>query len=118
MITARVTGSRWYSRDLTQGELDLPCVYLLEGEANSVEKAHSRLLTLASAEKNSMTSSPVEDEPAPVVNPLIATLDETESKERQIPPSSEWTMTHDIVLMMDKGQLILFSSYVVRTTNV
>ena len=107
VITARVTGSRQYSRDLPQGGLELPCVYLLEGEANSVEKAHSRLLTLASAEKNSLTSSPVKDEPASVVNPLVATLDETESKERQIPASSEWTKTHDIVLMMDDRQLIL-----------
>ena len=64
-----------------------------------------------------MTSSPVEDEPASMVNPLVATLDETESKERQI-PASEWTKTHDIVLMMDKGQLILFSSYGAHTTNV
>ena len=85
----------------------MPCIYLLEGEANSVEKAHSRLLTLASVEKYSMTFSPVEDEPASLVNPLVATLDETESKERQIPASSEWTKTHDIVLVMDDRQLIL-----------
>ena len=34
-----------------QGELKLPYIYLLQGEANSIEKAHSRLLTLASGEK-------------------------------------------------------------------
>ena len=107
VITARVTGSRQYPRDLPQGGLELPCVYLLEGDANSVEKAHSRLLTLANAEKNPTTSSPVEDEPASVVNPSIATLDKAESKERQSPASLEWTKTHDIVLMMEDRQLIL-----------
>ena len=44
IITSRVTGSRQYSSDLPQGGLELPCVYVLEGEEKLIEKAAARLM--------------------------------------------------------------------------
>ena len=44
-IRCRVTGSRRYSEDLLQGGLEIPCVYMLEGDEISLAKAEKLIAT-------------------------------------------------------------------------
>ncbi len=37
-ITCQVTGSRWYSSDLPQGGLEVPCMYTFSGTAKELNK--------------------------------------------------------------------------------
>jgi hypothetical protein len=92
-----VTGFRQYSRNLPQGGLELPCLYLFEGEASVIEKVRSRVLSLTSPVTHLETASagviPVEGESVSVVN--LSQADEPKSSGSQN-TALEWTRAHDL----------------------
>ena len=45
-MACRITGKRQHSSDLRQGRLKIPCIYVLSGPSDSVEKAKQRLSEL------------------------------------------------------------------------
>ena len=107
VIRSRVTGSRQYSRDLPQGGLKLPCLYLFEGKASVIEKVRSRVLSLTSPVTHLETAAagviPVEGESVLVVN--LSQADEPKSSGSQN-TALEWTRAHDIVLTIEDRQMI------------
>jgi hypothetical protein len=107
VIRSRVTGFRQYSRNLPQGGLELPCLYLFEGEASVIEKVRSRVLSLTSPVTHLETASagviPVEGESVSVVN--LSQADEPKSSGSQN-TALEWTRAHDIVLTIEDRQMI------------
>ena len=42
-ITCLITGTKRYSRDLVQGGMEVPCIYICEGEAQEISKAEKLL---------------------------------------------------------------------------
>uniref|UniRef100_A0A1X7V3B4 Ubiquitin-like protease family profile domain-containing protein n=1 Tax=Amphimedon queenslandica TaxID=400682 RepID=A0A1X7V3B4_AMPQE len=67
-IACRVTGSRRYSRDLSQGGVEIPCQLIFEGpvhDTNKVERLLHEVLPLAPAGTSNMSDLPVcNDKPA------------------------------------------------------
>uniref|UniRef100_A0A1X7VKZ1 Uncharacterized protein n=1 Tax=Amphimedon queenslandica TaxID=400682 RepID=A0A1X7VKZ1_AMPQE len=74
LIACRVTGSRRYSRDLSQSGVETPCQLIFEGpihDTNKVERLLHKVLPLSPAGTSNMSDLPVcNDEP-----PLVVQVD-------------------------------------------
>ena len=102
-IVCRVTGSRRFSVDLAQGELEIPCVLTFQGDAKHTAKA-KKLIESALATTTTTLSASKKRKQSDVPADLPSTSDRKDSTPEL---TKEWVQLAGIVLTSSNKQHIL-----------
>ena len=106
-IVCRVTGSRWFSVDLAQGQLEIPCVLTFQGDAKHTAKA-KKLVESALATTTTTLSASKKRKLSDVPTDLPADLPSTSDRKDSTPElTKEWVQLASIVLTSSDKRHIL-----------
>ena len=115
-MACSITGGRQHSKDLPQGGLEVPCIYVFTGPSDIVDKTQQRLaeLKIQAVKQTSAELKPESDAgdtDAKVKNDVVdldglQVLAEVTDSETEI-HSGAWIAVHDITLTEDDKQAVI-----------
>ena len=115
-MACRITGGRQHSKDLPQGGLEVPCIYVFTGPSDIMDKTQQRLAelkipTVKQTSAKPKTESDADDTDAKVKNYVVdldglQVLAEVTDSEIEF-HSGAWIAVQDITLTKDDKQAVI-----------